>query len=205
MSENTGTLARVRGRVRDQRARRPALDHAVRAYDRNSEVLGNQVAGALTYFGFLSFFPLLALAFAVVGYISSVYPGAQDAVTGVVRDNFPSLIGSRPGQVDVGDLTAAKRGAGIIGVLGLLYAGLGWVDNLRDGLQRVFGTTDARLGFGRKKLADLVVLVLLGGSLLFSVVVSSTATAATRSVLGLVGLERSLVAVVLLKVLSVAL
>ena len=38
---------------------------------------GDQLAGAITYFGFLSFFPLLALGFSVVGYISYVYPSAQ--------------------------------------------------------------------------------------------------------------------------------
>ena len=32
----------------------------------------------MTYFAFLSFFPILALAFFVVGYIAQVYPDAQN-------------------------------------------------------------------------------------------------------------------------------
>jgi len=52
---------------------------------------------------------------------------------------------------------------------------------------------------------DFAVLVLLGLSLFTSLVVSSLATASTAYVLDLVGLEGSLVATVLLKVLSVCL
>jgi membrane protein len=198
-------LDRSRERLRDARARHPALDHAVRAYDRHSEVLGGQIAAAITYFGFLSFFPLLALAFAVVGYVSVVYPGARDGITHAVEQTFPSLIGPGSGQININDVVAAKGGAGVVGLLGLLYAGLGWVDALRDGLRRVFGTLDESLPLLRKKLSDLVVLVLLGLALLASVVVSSLATSATAYVLGKVGLADSLAATVLLKVLAVAL
>jgi membrane protein len=197
-------MDRLRARIRSARSRWPAVDHAVRAADRNSEVAGSQVAGAVTYFGFLSFFPLLALAFSAVGYVSAVYPGAQDAVTRAVEDAFPSLIGSGPGQIDVQDVIGAKEGAGLVGVGGLLYSGLGWLDALRDGLRRVFGTSAVKIGFLRKKLVDVFVLVLLGGSVLASLAVSSAATAATDFVLGLVGLSGSVVATVLLKALSVA-
>ena len=200
-----GLLDRLHARIRGLRARRPAVDHAVRAYDRNSEVLGSQIAGALTYFGFLSFFPLLALIFAVVGYISAVYPDAQDAVIRVVEDAFPSLIGPGKDQIDINDIIAAKTGAGVIGILGLLYAGLGWIDSLRNGLRRVFGTLEVPLPFLKRKVVDVLVLLLLGLSLLASIVVSSLATAATTGALGWVGLEHSTAAAVLLKVLSVAL
>ena len=195
----------ARSRLRRARGRHPWVDHAVRAYDRHSEVLGGQVAGAVTYFGFLSFFPLLALAFAVVGYVAVVYPQAQDGITSAVEGAFPSLIGSEPGQINIADVVSAKAGAGVLGLLGLLYAGLGWLDALRDGLRRVFGTLDEPLSFVRKKLVDLLVLLLLGVALLASIAVSSLATAATEYVLGLVGLADSPVAVVLLKVLAVAL
>ncbi len=196
-------LDRVRERLRTARARRPALDHAVRAYDRHSEVLGGQVAAAITYFGFLSFFPLLALAFAAVGYISVAYPGARDSITTAVEQAFPSLVGSGPNQINIDDVVAAKAGAGILGLLGLLYAGMGWLDALRSGLRRVFGTLDPPLPFLKKKLVDIVVLLLLGAALLASLIVSSLATSATEYVLDLVGLQDSVVAVVLLKVLAV--
>ena len=41
------------------------------------DVKGGLQAGAVTYFAFLSFFPILALAFFVVGLLSQVYPDAR--------------------------------------------------------------------------------------------------------------------------------
>lgn len=198
-------VERVKERVRQLRGRHGWLDHAVRAYDRNSEVLGGQLAAAVTYFGFLSFFPLLALGFSLVGYVADVFPAARDGVTSAVEDAFPSLVGPGEGQLDIQQVIDAKAGAGLLGLAGLAYAGLGWLDALRDSLRRVFGTGDLELGFVRKKLVDVLVLLMLGTSLLASVVVSSLATAVTTWVLSLVGLDESAVATVLLRLLSIGL
>ena len=197
-------LDSAKARLRSGRARWGWLDHTVRAYDRNGEVNGGQLAGAITYFGFLSFFPLLALAFSVVGYVAVVYPDARDGITSAIQGAFPSLVGSGKGQINIDKIASAKAGAGIGGLLGLLYAGLGWLDSLRDALRRVFGTSDEPLSFLRKKLVDLLVLVLLGVALLASLVVTSLATAGTEAALQIVGLEGSTPALLLLKVFSVA-
>ena len=50
-------------RARDAR---PGLDHLVRAYQRYSAAAGDRQAAAVTFFGFLSFFPLLALVVMLV-------------------------------------------------------------------------------------------------------------------------------------------
>jgi membrane protein len=197
--------ASLQARVRAARVRRPWFDHAVRAYQRNGEVLGGQLAAAITFYGFLSFFPLLALAFAVVGYISGAYPDAQDSVTRAVQDTFPSLIGSGQGRINIQDVIDAKAGAGIVGLIGLFYSGLGWLDALRAALRRVFGTSQVPLNFVKKKATDVAVLIALGLALVASLVVTTLATATTTQVLGVVGLDDKLVAIALLKVLSVAL
>jgi membrane protein len=192
-------------RIGAARTRWRWFDHAARAYTRYNEVQGGQLAAAITYYGFLSFFPLLALVFAVVGYISGAYPGAQDAVTEAVQNAFPSLIGSGPGHINIQDVIDAKAGAGIIGLVGLFYAGLGWLDALRAALRRVFGTSDLPLDFVKKKAADVVLLIGLGLALLASLFVTTLATALTRQVLGGVGVDDRLVAVAVLKVVSVVL
>jgi membrane protein len=61
------------------------------------------------------------------------------------------------------------------------------------------------IGFVKKKLVDIVVLVGLGLALVASIVVTGLATAVTEQVLDRVGLGDSLIALALLKVLSVAL
>jgi membrane protein len=194
-----------KARLRRARARRPVVDHAVLAYQRHNEVAGGQVAAAITYYGFLSFFPLLALTFAVVGYLSVIYPDAKDNVTAAVEAAFPGLLGTGTGQINIDDIVNARKGAGLIGILGLLYAGLGWVDALRTGLRRVFGTEHVPLALVRKKTGDAVVLILLGLALLASVGVSTLATDATQYALGHVGLDGSFAASAVLKVVAVLL
>ncbi len=196
-------MERVHSRVRTARSRHAWADHAVRAHDRHVQVRGNQVAAAITFFGFLSFFPLVALTFAAVGYLTVWYPDARQTITDTVSEYFPGLIGSGPAQIDIQGVADSKASVGIIGLLGLLYAGLGWVDAMRDGLRRVFGTLAEPLPLLRKKLVDVVVLTLLGTAVLASLVVSSLATAATDYTLGLVGLDGSTSATLVLKALAV--
>ena len=63
-----GLKDRITQRVERLRKRRPVVDHA-RPHRRSTTARskGSQQAGAVTYFAFLSFFPILALAFSVVG------------------------------------------------------------------------------------------------------------------------------------------
>ncbi len=71
---------RIASRVSAIRQRRPLVDHAVRTQRHYGGVGGSQQAGAVTYFAFLSFFPIMALAFFVIGYVSQVYPDAKDTL-----------------------------------------------------------------------------------------------------------------------------
>ena len=109
------------------RRRSPQLDHVAQAWQRYSKDEGGQLAASVTYFGFLSFFPLLALAFSVLGYVVAYDPSLRASVEQSLQQALPGLIGDGSGQIDVDRIAAAKAGAGIIGLLGLLYAGLGWV------------------------------------------------------------------------------
>jgi membrane protein len=192
-----------KARLLRARARRPVVDHAFVALERHNEVAGAQVAASITYYGFLSFFPLVALTFAVVGYLSVIYPDAKDNVTAAIEAAFPGILGTGPGQINIDDIVNARKGAGLIGILGLLYAGLGWVDALRTGLRRIFGTERLRLPLVRKKTIDALILVLLGAALLASVGVSTLATDATQYALGHVGLNGSFAASAVLKVVAV--
>ena len=52
-------------------------------------VNGNAQAGAVTYFGFLSFFPILALGFFVVGLLAQVYPDLKDQMVAEINNLLP--------------------------------------------------------------------------------------------------------------------
>ena len=69
-------------------------DHAVRTQEHFSEVKAGQQAGGVTYYGFLSVFPVLALAFFVVGYVAKVFPDAQDTLIRAIDEVLGMVIGS---------------------------------------------------------------------------------------------------------------
>jgi membrane protein len=204
---STGTPDKGKGgglkqRFADLRARYGFLDHLLRAWAHYGDVRGNQLAGAVTYFGFLSFFPLLALAFAAVGQVVVVYPQAEDDVAKALIEALPGLVGSGPNQINLATFEDARAGAGIAGLLGLLYAGLGWIDGLREALRQVFLLPVRQGNIVKKKLADLLVLVLLGLGALASLAVSSLATAVTGQILGTVDLDESTLAKLGVRVLA---
>ncbi|MFL6239976.1 MAG: YihY/virulence factor BrkB family protein [Actinomycetes bacterium] len=179
----------------------PAFDHLVRAWQRYSKDNGGQLAASVTYYGFLSFFPLIALAFSVLGYVVAHDPSISKSVEDALEQALPGIVGHGSNQIDVGTIAAAKAGAGIIGLLGLLYAGLGWVDAMRQALRQMWHQEVNAGNVVVRKFWDVVVLVGLGVALLASVLLSSGATTATNHVLDWLGLSGSTGAKILIKVL----
>jgi membrane protein len=174
------------------RARSRLLDHLVRAILHYDSVMGSQLAAAATYYAFLSFFPLVALAFAAVGYVVSYVPDAQGAVTAALSSIFPGLVGTEPGRINVQAIARQKEGVGLVGLLVLLYSGLGWVSALRTSLQAVFEVvSDKKPNLIVGRVFDLIVLAVVGVVLLTAVGLSTAATGFTGIILDVLGLERT--------------
>jgi membrane protein len=184
---------RASARVTRLRQRRPLVDHAVRMQEHYGGVGASQQAGAITYFGFLSFFPIMGLAFFVVGWISAVYPDATSDLVDAIEQILPGLVGDGDGQISLSQIEDA---AGLIGPLSLafvLYSGLGWVTAVRDALEVVFELPDrVQPGFVAGKLRDLVSLVAIGAILLLSVALAGFVTAFSDLLLGWVDLDAEL-------------
>jgi inner membrane protein YhjD len=194
MSQVVGRMRRCSAAMRERavrvlsgmRNRWRWLDHLARAYTRYHERRGDRLAAAVTYFGFLSFFPLLALAYALLGYAIGVSEKARRYLVDAIDSVLPGLAG----QVPVERIAEAKGTAGIIGVAGLLITGTGCVDALREALRVIWDKDPA--GGGRllvKKLWNVCVLAFLGTVLMLSVAMSTVATAATHEVLKLLSME----------------
>ncbi|MDP2774527.1 MAG: YhjD/YihY/BrkB family envelope integrity protein [Nocardioides sp.] len=174
---------RLSARLTRLRERRPLVDHAVRMQQHYGAVRAGQQAGAVTYFGFLSFFPILALAFAVVGWISRVYPEARDTTVEAIDSVFPGMIGGDNG-IALSDIESAAGAAVGIGLLGVAYAGLGWLSSLRDALLVTFELPSfERPGFVVGKLRDLVTLGAVGVTLLLSVSISGAVAGGSEQIL----------------------
>jgi membrane protein len=187
----TGWLERVR-------KRRPFIDHLARMQQHYGGVQAAQQAGAVTYYAFLSIFPILAIAFFVVGRVAEFYPSAQADLITAVNSLFGSsdpdkpggLIGDGANQISVETVQNAASTAGIFGAIGLLYAGLGWLSAMRGALGVVFEQErQEHPNFVVGKLFDLVSLVVIGAVLLLSVALAGFVTGFTDVVLGWVHLE----------------
>ncbi|KRB78178.1 ribonuclease BN [Nocardioides sp. Root190] len=186
-------IDRVKARVADLRARSPFVDHVVRMQEHFSALKAGQQAGGVTYFGFLSVFPVLALAFFVVGYVAKVFPDAQDSLLTAINEILPGLVGNGANEIPLSDIQDAAGAVGLIGLAGVLYAGLGWLSSLQTALIVVFEMPERlQPSFIVAKVRDLLSLAVLGAVLLLSVAVSGVLTRTSEGALDLVGLGSGL-------------
>jgi membrane protein len=198
-----GLRERVGNRVDVLREERPFVDHVIRTFAYYSERNGNAQAGAVTFYAFVSFFPLLALAFFVVGYVSAVFPDARRETIDAIDAVLPGLVGNGEGQIPIETIEEYAGRIGLLALLGLLYSGLGWISAMRRALATMFRVpeTDA-LPFVRGKLRDLVALVVLGVVLVASVSLSGAMSWWSETILHALGLDRIPVTEVLLWLLT---
>ena len=183
----------VKERLHEARHDHPALDHVLLMNDHYGKTKGGQQAGAVTYFAFLSFFPVLALAFFAVGIIADVYPDARTDVTSAIDSILPGIVGSGESQISIDDVQDFSGLAGVVGLLGVLYAGLGWVSALRQALVAVFETPQGEQpSFVKGKLTDLLALVVVGLVLVVAVAVAGFVAGFSEDLLELIGLGSEL-------------
>ena len=188
-----GAVVRVRARIQEVRQDHLTLDRAVRTQEHYGKTNASQQAGAVTYFGFLSVFPVLALAFFVVGYVADVFPDAQDTLATSIESMFPGLIGDGAHQLNLEDFQNSAATAGVIGVVGLLYAGLGWLSALRNALITVFELPNREQpNFLMGKVRDLITLIIIGAVLLFAVAFTGLVSGFSGDLLDWAGLDTEL-------------
>lgn len=179
----------LKARLQRVRERRPLVDHVVRTFEHYGDVNGSALAAAVTYFAFLSFFPILALAFAVIGLVSKAYPRAEEDLVKAIDEVLPGLVGGDNG-LELSTFQDNAPGILSVGILLALYSGLGWLSGMRAALVAVFEEPSREQpGFVVGKLRDVLALLTLGSVLLVSVAVSGVATKVATPILELVGLD----------------
>jgi len=186
-----GLKQRLTARMAVLRMDHPILDHLLATFQHYTKVQGNVLAGAVTYFGFLSFFPILAIGFAAVGYLSGIYPDARDNLASAIQQLFPGIVTNHPapGKISLDQIEAAKIEAGLIGLALLLYSGLGWLSGLREALQNTFEVPkEEKRSFVVGKAFDLVVLCAVGFVMIVSVGISGVVGGLADTILDWVGI-----------------
>ena len=180
-------LTRKVGEVRERYA---FVDRVLAMLGHYGDVNGGAQAGAVTYFGFLSFFPILALAFFAVGVLAHVYPDARQQLTIAIGRVLPGIVGNEPGEISLSTFEKNANAVGVIGLVGLLYSGLGWLDAMRTALDVMFCLPKhERPNLVIGKLIDLGALILIGVTLVVSVAITGAVTQLSGDILSAFGVD----------------
>ncbi|MFI5496439.1 YihY/virulence factor BrkB family protein [Actinoplanes sp. NPDC051859] len=143
--------AAVEARIMAWRHRSRTFDHLSRAALRYDEVSGGRLAAAIAYYGFFAVFALALIGYSAFGFLIKSNVALFDVVQEFLRQNLPFL--------DVKAILDSGRTVGIVGILGLIFTGIGWVEAIRSS-QRLIWRLNEQPGYiVVRQVVDLLVLV----------------------------------------------
>lgn len=136
-------------------------------------------AALLTYYGFLSLFPLLLVATTAVDIISSGHAGLRNTVSNSINTYFPALGSQLSGHIG----SLHKTGFALaIGLLGTLYGARGVADAFRHGINHVWHVPKTeRLGFPKSQLRSLSIIGVGGLGFVMATALAGFASSAGHS------------------------
>ena len=163
-----------------QRFRRTQL---WRAWQRYGDRRGNRLAGATSFFGFLSLFPLIVLAAAITGPLLG--HDAIEALKDALQKNLPGI----GDKIDIDGLIGHAGTIGLVSGVSLLFTGLGWIDSLRASIRSMHELDDEPGNIVKLKVVDLGALVGLGMIGMFATGLSSVLTGLSKRIVDWTDLE----------------
>jgi membrane protein len=147
-----------------------------RAWERYRDANGRLLAAGVCYFAFFSIFPALALAFTAFAFFLQGRPDILNTIAESLNETFPGMVKTAENPDGLIGISAPEASTltitGIVSLVTLLWAGLGWVGALRRGIRGVFGL-DAAGNVVLAKMRDLGVLLTLGLGIALSAIVTS--------------------------------
>ena len=168
---------------RQQRSRRLSFPAAV--IKKFGDDQAGQLAALIAYYGFVSLFPLLLILVTVLGFVLEGSPKTQASVLHSTLGQFP-IIGDQL-QRNIHSLKGSP-GALAIGVVGLLFGGLGIVGATQHAFQQVWHIPrKQRPNFLHWRLRGLSLLAVLGVLLVVSTVAAGYVTAQTEGLIAVLG------------------
>jgi inner membrane protein YhjD len=136
------------------------------------------MAAALTYRAFLSLFPLLLLGASVLGFVLAGNPELYARAVQSVSDSLPG-IGTLVAE-NLDSVTANRSIAGIIGLAGLLWTGIGVAEGTSFALSKVW-RIEPQTSTVRVKIRAIATVLTLGLIALAGVAVTITVSAVDTS------------------------
>nr|WP_281353584.1 YihY/virulence factor BrkB family protein [Phytoactinopolyspora mesophila] len=139
------------------------------------------MAGAASFYGFVSLFPLLLISAAIASRIAG--DAGIETVQSLVNENFPGL------DLNVGRFYERADTIGAISVPFLIFSGLRWVDAVRAAVRSMWGMDDQPGNFVVRKLLDMASLAGLGLLLAASWATSVVVRRMAEYLIDLLGVE----------------
>jgi membrane protein len=143
--------AAVESQLLRLRVRSRYFDHLSRALLRFWDVQGGRLAAAIAYYGFFAVFALLLIGYSIFGILLKNNIALFDAVSDFLRLNLPFL--------DVAAILSSGKTVGIVGIVGLTFTGIAWVEAIRSSQRLIWRLNEQPGYFGVRQVVDLAVLL----------------------------------------------
>lgn len=134
---------------------------------------GGYLAALITYYAFLSLFPLLLVATTAIDFLFKDYKELHARIITGINEYFPALSGELQSSIQEFRTTGWPL---LIGLLVTLYGARGGAAALRHTFNRIWEVPKkAQLGFPLSALHSLLIVLVGGGGLVLAAVLSSYA------------------------------
>ncbi|HEY6745157.1 MAG TPA: YihY/virulence factor BrkB family protein [Mycobacteriales bacterium] len=168
----------ITARVDRFQRRHPAAGYPLAVIYKFFDDQGNFLTAMITYYAFLSLFPLLLLLISILGFALHNDPGLQERVLDSALSRLP-VIGTQ-----IADNVQSLRGntvAVVVGALGGLYGSLGVVQATQNAFNKVWAVPrNNRPNPIMARVISLAMLVVLGLGLIGSTILSALSAVAGR-------------------------
>lgn len=176
--------------------KRPGVAHLLRANERFNGRLGNQFAGAITYFSVLALVPIIMVVFSILGFVLiELRPDLVDVIVGWIAGALGDLDTTTRTQIVelVRSVLSNYRTVGIVGLVTALYSGSAWAGNLKNAVRAqsrtAFDDPEATPNPVVNVLANLVILVGLLVAMAVTFGFASLSTSLSGTVVRWLGLD----------------
>ena len=141
----------VEARIMRVRLKSRIFDHFSRALIRFWDVQGGRLAAAIAYYGFFAIFALLLIGYSIFGILLTNNVELLNVVTDFLAQNLPFL--------DIDAILSSGRTVGIVGIVGLTFTGIGWVESIRSSQRLIWRVPEQPGYIGVRQALDLLVLI----------------------------------------------
>ena len=153
-------VQKVARKLDDSQKRNRFIGFCVAVVKKYGDDQAGRLAALLTYYGFLSLFPLLLVLTTLAERTVGSNPHLEHTVINGLTNYFPTLGSSLAAKVH----GLHRNGlALIIGILFILYGTRGLADVFQSGVRQIWGVPEKQNGGFPKSILKSVSLVLIGG------------------------------------------